>query len=81
MSIFGERIRRPGPDIGTILSDYVKKDYVDTQDGTISEALKHFKAQLVSDLSDYVKKDYVDTQDGTISEALKHFKAQLVSDL
>ena len=64
MSIFGERIRRPGPDIGTILSDYAKKDYVDTQDGTISEALKHFKAQLVSDLSDYAKKDYVDAQDG-----------------
>ena len=81
MSIFGERIRRPGPDIGTILSDYVKKDYVDTQDGTISEALKHFKAQLVSDLSEYAKKDYVDAQDDTISEALKHFKAQLVSDL
>ena len=32
MSIFGERIRRPGPDIGTILSDYVKKHYVDAQD-------------------------------------------------
>ena len=81
MSIFGERIRRPEPDIGTILSDYAKKHYVDTQDGTISEALKHFKAQLVSELSDYVKKHYVDTQDGTISEALKHFKAQLVSEL
>ena len=81
MSIFGERIRRPGPDIGTILSDYAKKHYVDTQDSTISEALKHFKAQLVSDLSEYVKKHYVDAQDGTISEALKHFKTQLVSDL
>ena len=33
MSIFGERIRRPEPDIGTILSDYAKKDYVDAQDG------------------------------------------------
>ena len=32
MSIFGERIRRPEPDIGTILSDYAKKDYVDSQD-------------------------------------------------
>ena len=32
MSIFGERIRRPGPDIGTILSDYARKDYVDAQD-------------------------------------------------
>ena len=32
MSIFGERIRRPGPDVGTILSDYAKKDYVDSQD-------------------------------------------------
>ena len=81
MSIFGERIRRPKPDIGTTLSDYAKKHYVDTQDGTISEALKHFKAQLVSDLSEYVKKHYVDAQDDTISEALKHFKAQLVSDL
>ena len=81
MSIFGERIRRPGPDIGTTLSEYAKKHYVDTQDGTISEALKHFKAQLVSDLSEYVKKHYVDAQDDTISEALKHFKAQLVSDL
>ena len=38
MSIFGERIRRPGPEIGTILSEYVKKDYVDAQDGTIGEA-------------------------------------------
>ena len=63
MSIFGERIRRPGPDIGTILSDYAKKQYVDAQDSTISEVLKHFKAQLVSDLSEYVKKDYVDAQD------------------
>ena len=58
-----------------------KKNYVDAQDSTISEALKQFKAQLVSDLSKYVKKNYVDTQDDTISEALKHFKAQLVSDL
>ena len=38
MSIFGERITRPGPvmagrgpDIGVILSDYAKKDYVDEQ--------------------------------------------------
>ena len=32
MSVFGERILLPGPDIGTILSDYVKKQYVDAQD-------------------------------------------------
>ena len=32
MSIFGERTTRLGPDIGTILSDYAKKDYVDAQD-------------------------------------------------
>ena len=63
------------------LSEYVKKHYVDAQDGTIGEALKHFMAQLVSDLSEYVKKHYVDAQDSTIGEALKHFKAQLVSDL
>ena len=29
----------------------------------ISEALKYFKAQIVSDLSEYAKKDYVDAQD------------------
>ena len=81
MSIFGERIRRPEPDIGTILSEYVKKHYVDAQDGTNSEALKQFKAQLVSDVAEYVKKHYIDAQDGDISEALKFFKAQLVSNL
>ena len=32
MSISGEMIRRPEPDIGAILSDYAKKDYVDAQD-------------------------------------------------
>ena len=32
MSIFGERIRR-GPDMAEVLSGYVKKDYVDAQDG------------------------------------------------
>ena len=38
MSIFGERIHRPGPgtagprpDVGVILSDYAKKDYLDEQ--------------------------------------------------
>ena len=81
MGIFGERIRGPGPDIGTILSDYAKKQYVDAQDGANSEVLKQIKAQLVSDLSEYVKKHYVDAQDDTISEVLKQFKAQLVSNL
>ena len=56
MSIFGERIRGPEPDIGTILSDYAKKDYVDAQDGANSEVLKQFKAQLVFDVAEYVKK-------------------------
>ena len=33
MSIFGERIRGPGPAVAGDLSDYAKKDYVDAQDG------------------------------------------------
>ena len=116
MSIFGERIGRPrpdmvgrGPDMAEVLSDYVTREYIDGQlalrvlkagdtmtgdltmargrvrglptskigprlqgDEAVSqfetvdittEALKHFKAQLVSDLSEYAKKDYVDAQD------------------
>ena len=33
MSIFGGRIRSPGPAVAGDLSDYAKKDYVDAQDG------------------------------------------------
>ena len=106
MSIFGERIHRPGPET---VGAYAKKDYVDAQvalrvlktgdtmsgdltmawgqvrglpmnmnkrlDGDealsqyqvveiVTEALRHFKAQIIPDLSEYAKKDYVDAQDG-----------------
>ena len=97
MSIFGERILRPGPDIGTILSDYVKKQYVDAQD-----ALRVLKAgdTMTGDLTMRAKSrvrglpkskvgprlqgDEAVSQFETvevINEALKYLKAQRISDL
>ena len=97
MSIYGERILLPGPDIGTILSDYVKKQYVDAQDAlrvlkagdTITGDLTMRAQSRVRDLptskvGPRLQGDEAVSEFETvevINEALKYLKAQIISDL
>ena len=96
MSIFGERIHRPEPDIGTILSDYVKKDYVDGQDGLrvlkagdtmtgdLTMARSRVRGLPTSKVGPRLQDDEAVSQFETvdiISEALQHFRGRRGPDL
>ena len=90
MSIFGERIHRPGPAVAGDLSDYAKKDYVDAQDGLrvlkvgdtmtgdlIMRAQSRVRGLPTSKASPRLQGDEAVSQFETvefISEALKNFR-------
>ena len=95
MSIFGERIHRPEPDITGVLSDYAKKDYIDAQDGlrvlkagdTMSGDLTMAQG-LVRGLPMNMNKRLEGDEAVSkyqvveiISEALRHFRARVGPDL